>query len=394
MTHGYAIARAEAPHRGPPPVELRERALTYELLVGSDEFWRRAREDMAAARRRLYVQAMTFEADTAGAKVGRAISNSRALDRRVLVDDFSRFVISDRFIYAPRNLTDPVFREEVKATHDMFGGLVRDGVGVRVTNSWGLLLHRFPFRNHKKLIVADDVAYIGGINFSDHNFEWADLMLRIECPRIAERLAEDFQDTYAGRSHCWSAQFGRLRLYGFDGRDNAAGFAEIIEHIAQARQSICIVSPYLTFPFVEALERAAARGVDVQLITPLKNNKPIARDYLLRVAQRAGFDVRLTPEMIHLKGMLIDGRTLVLGSSNFDFVSYLAEDEIVAVIADQALADSFRRRVIAPALATALPGADHWPSAWDGLSSRALMTVGSWYVGLGRNGARGSTDWR
>ena len=394
MTHGYAIARSEAPPRGLPPVELRERARTYELLVGSDEFWRRAREDMMAARRRLYVQAMTFEADTAGAKVGRAISNSRAMDRRVLVDDFSRFVISDRFVYSPRNLSDPVFREEVKATRDMFGGLARDGVGVRVTNPWGPLLHRFPFRNHKKLIVADDVAYIGGINFSDHNFEWADLMLRIECPRIAERLATDFQDTYAGRSHSWTAEFGNLRLYGFDGRDNAAGFAEIIEHIAQARQSICVVSPYLTFPFVGALEQAAARGVDVQLITPLKNNKPIARDYLLRVAQRAGFDVRLTPEMIHLKGMLIDGRTLVLGSSNFDFVSYLAEDEIVAVISDQALADSFRRRVIAPALATALPGADHWPSAWDGLSSHALLTVGSWYVGLGRNGSRGTTDWR
>ena len=37
---------------------------------------------------------------------------------------------------------------------------------------------------------------------------------------------------------------------------------------------------------------------------------------------------------IHLKGLLIDGSSLALGSSNFDFVSYWIEEELMAVISD------------------------------------------------------------
>ncbi len=336
---------------------------------------------------------MTFEADAAGAAVGRAILESGAADRRVLVDQFTRFVISDRFVRSPAYWLDAGFRAEVKATSAMFRGLVQDGAGVRLTNPMGPLLSAFPFRNHKKLIVADDVAYIGGINFSDHNFEWWDLMLRIEDKAIADRLAEDFNDTYESRARSWSAQFGDMRLYGFDGRNNHAGFDEIIGHIDRASASICIISPYLTFPFVEALERAARRGLSVQLITPLPNNKPTVRDYLVRAAIRAGFDLRLTRAMIHLKGMLLDDRTLVLGSSNFDFVSYHAEEEFVAVVTDPALAEDFRRRVIDPALEDALPAGAHQPAAWAGVRSNAALRLVEWLIGL-RQAPRGASDWR
>jgi cardiolipin synthase len=365
----------------------------YTLLAGSAAFWREAARDMAAARRRLYVQAMTFEADAAGAEVGRAVRQSFAADRRVLVDHFTRFVISDRFVWSPAYLLDRGFRAEVRATYAMFRGLKADGVGVRLTNPMGPLLSGFPFRNHKKLIVADDVAYIGGINFSDHNFAWGDLMLRIEGGGAPDRLAADFVDTCASRATSWTADFGDLKLYGFDGRDNQTGFQEIIGEIEGATHEVCIVSPYLTFPFVDALARAAARGVAVQLITPLKNNKPSVRDYLLRAAEAAGFDVRLTPGMIHLKGLLIDGRRLVLGSSNFDFVSYLAEEELVAVLDDPAVIAAFQTEVIAPALQTALPAGAHVPSRLAGQRSHAALKIAEWVIRRSRYHRRGAADW-
>ena len=365
----------------------------YTLLAGSAAFWRQAELDMLAARKRLFVQAMTFEADAAGAAVGCAVRQSGAVDRRVLVDHFTRFVISDRFVWSPAYLTDRGFRAEVRATHAMFRGLKADGVGVRLTNPMGLLLGGFPFRNHKKLIVADDVAYVGGINFSDHNFAWGDLMLRIDGADAADRLAEDFLDTWGGRSRGWTADFGDLKLYGFDGRDNRAGFAEIIGAIEAAAQQICIVSPYLTFPFVDALARAAARGIAVQLITPLANNKPSVRDYLLRAAAAAGFDVRLTPQMIHLKGLLIDGRRLALGSSNFDFVSYHAEEELVAVLDDPAVIAAFQAEVIAPALETALAPGAHAPSRLAGLRSHAGLKAVEWVIRHSRYDRRSASDW-
>ena len=50
---------------------------------------------MRRARRRLLVQAMTFEGDAAGLAVAGAIAGSAAADRRVLVDSYSRFFIGD-----------------------------------------------------------------------------------------------------------------------------------------------------------------------------------------------------------------------------------------------------------------------------------------------------------
>jgi cardiolipin synthase len=362
--------------------------------VGSDDFWASARADMAAARRRLLVQAMTFEGDRAGGAVGEAVMASPAEDRRVLVDDYTRFVISDRFVYSPHSLLDPGFRAELNATRGMFDAMDRTGVGVRVTNPAGPLLAGFAYRNHKKLIVADNAAYLGGINFSDHNFAWHDLMLRIEDAQIADLLASDFDATYTGRGQSWTNHQDEITLYGLDGRDNHARFAEIIDLIDQAEQAIEVVSPYLTFPFMDALARARGRGVEVTLITPDANNKPTVRDYLVRTAARAGVRVLLTREMIHLKGMLIDGRRLVLGSSNFDFVSYWIEEELVAVISNPDLIGDFRARVLEPMTADATAATAAQVSDGRGRRAAALLGIAGRILGLGLPVRRTSVAWR
>ena len=272
----------------------------------------------------------------------------------MLVDDYTRFVVSDRFVYS-HSFFDPDFRAELNATRGMFDALDQAGVGVRVTNPAGPMLLGFAFRNHKKLIVADNAAYLGGINFSDHNFAWHDLMLRIEDAAISDLLAADFDSTFAGQPRAWRAELGDIELFGLDGRDNPAGFAPILGAIDAARSEISVISPYLTAPFTDALARAAAHGVEVTLVTPLANNKPVVRDYLVWFAAKAGLRLRLTREMIHLKGLLIDGRSLVLGSSNFDFVSYWTQEELLAVICDPGVIADFRARVLEPMLADALP---------------------------------------
>ena len=349
---------------------------------------------MAAARRRVLVQAMTFEGDRAGAAVGQSVMASSAADRRVLVDDYTRFVVSDRFVYSPHYLLDPDFRAEVIATRGMFDAMARAGVGVRVTNPSGPLLAGFAYRNHKKLIVADNAAFLGGINFSDHNFAWHDLMLRIEDAQVSDLLAADFDATYTGQGQSWTSEAGDITLYGLDGRDNHARFAEIIALIDGAEREIAVVSPYLTFPFTDALARASGRGVKVTLVTPLANNKPIVRDYLLWAGARAGFEVLLTREMIHLKGMLIDGRRLVLGSSNFDFVSFWIEEELVAVISNQELVAEFRERVLEALVAEALPATAAPLPAGRGRRAAAVLGAAGWLLGLGLPVRRTSVAWR
>jgi cardiolipin synthase A/B len=365
-----------------------------ELLVGADAFWRRAEEDMGRARRRVYVQAMTFEGDAAGRPVASAIAASGAPDRRVLIDAYSRHVINDRFVHAPAALLDGALQAEVRATRAMYSDMASAGAAVRLTNPVGPFFTRYAARNHKKLIVADDVAYLGGVNFSDHNFAWHDFMIRLEGAAAADLLAGDFEATFAGSPRAWRADLGDLELVSLDGRGNAQGFGAVMDLIDAARSGITLISPYLTFPFTDALARAAGRGTPVRLITPLANNKPVVRDALLAVAERAGFEVRLSPRMSHLKAMLIDDQRLVVGSSNFDFVSMAAEEELMAIIAQPRLIEDFKRRIVAPALEGALPVGAYRVSPLAGWASGLALKVADRVARGARLAPRMAVDWR
>ncbi len=325
-----------------------------ELLIGAAEFWTRAKADIAGARRRVLVQAMTFEGDAAGLDVAKAIASSPAALRRVAVDDYSRWVINDRWVHTRRARADEALQAEVQATAAMFTRLQADGVEVTWTEPIRRLWRDYPFRNHRKLIVADDVAYLGGVNFSDHNFAWDDLMVRIEQRDVADRLAADFPTSGASAALAWRAEFEGLRLYGLDGRSNADVFRSLMGELDAARREIVVVSPYLTFPFTDALVRARRRGVQVVVVTPHVNNKPLLHDYIDTLSQRAGFDLVQTAQMSHAKALIVDRARLTLGSSNFDFVSYDAEPELIVSFDDPALARELRRRLVEPAQANAV----------------------------------------
>ena len=362
----------------------------YRFLVGSAAFWEAARADIAAARRRVLVQAMTFEADAAGRAVAEAVEASSAADRRVLVDDYSRHVINDHVVAATRKRA---IVNEARDTRAMFAALVARGVGVRVTNPIGRNPARYAVRNHKKLIVADDVAYIGGINFSDHNFAWHDMMIRVAVRDAVDFLAADFDATWASRPVAAQARFGDVSLYALDGRNNATSFADTFAALAAARTSIDVVSAYPTFPFVDALAAAARRGVRVRIFTPLPNNKAVVRDYVVPAAQAAGIEVRLLPEMTHLKAMLIDGERLIAGSCNFDFASWHVEEEFLAILDDPALAADFHAAVIAPAEASAHPAGYWHPTAWQAWKARAALRVADAAVRAMRGTRRCAVDW-
>lgn len=357
----------------------------YELLVGSAKFLARAAQDMASAKRRVLVQAMTFEGDAAGQSVAAAIGASQAVDRRVLVDDYTRHVINDRFLAMTR---DAGLHAEAAATTAMFEGLIAGGAGVRVTNPVGGNPLRYPLRNHKKLLVVDDAAYLGGINFSDHNFEWHDLMVRVEDADVAAWCAGGFEADWAGRPQARSGAMPGIELIDATGQGNPAAFAPVIAELSSAKRSLEVVSAYPTFPFVDAMAVSAQNGAEVKLYTPRPNNKPIVRDYLLAVAGQSGISLRLTPMMTHAKAALIDGEVLVLGSSNFDFVSNRTNSEYVAIVRDAALVAAFEAEVLVPLRegAAAPDASDH--SHWRAVRAKAGLWLADGAVGLLKHGAR------
>ena len=352
---------------------------SHELLVGAPEVWARARAAIAPARGRGVLQALPVEGAATGLAVADAIGASGAPLRRVAVDDYTRLVINDRWVHTRRSRKDAALQAEVRATAKMFAGLRARGVEVVWTEPVRRLWRDYPFRNHRKMIVVDDVVYLGGINFSAHNFAWTDLMIRIARKDVADLLAADFPRPADASARAWRAELAGVTLYGLDGRSNAKAFAHLEAQVDVATREIVVVSPYLSFPFTDALVRARRRGLHVRIVTPHSNNKPLLRDYIVALSRRAAFEVVQTQEMTHVKALVVDARWVTLGSSNFDFVSYDAEPEIIATFDDPALARALQTVLIRPAMAQAVARPSP-VSALAGLRAAGALRLAQGYV--------------
>ncbi len=331
-----------------PKTHITQSTVAIDLLVDSAAFWERLKSDIAGASKRIYVQTLSFEGDRAGRMLADSMTASRATDKRIIVDYYTKYVLSDKFRYSPKNWFDRELKSEYRATMQMMDDLRSDGTRVEFVNPVGPLFVKMPARNHKKIIVIDDtVGYIGGINFSDHNFLWHDMMLRIESREIADFLTKDFDSSWRGARFCDQFRSETVDLYSFDGQTNGVEFEPIFDLIRNARSSIYVQSPYLCAPFTDVLRQAAGRGVVVTVVAPDKNNKRPMREYIHWESARSGFDLELYQNgMTHLKAMLIDDASLIVGSSNFDYFSYRFEEETVAVISDRKLIAEFKERIV------------------------------------------------
>jgi cardiolipin synthase len=328
--------------------------MRIELLVDFKDFWTRLRGDIARAQESILIQTFAFEGDSVGKQLADALVSSPVADKRVLVDSFTRVVLSDRCRYAPSNLLDEKLKREARETDVMRGRLEAAGVAIKFTNPLGVSPRRLLSRNHKKLIVIDKTsAYIGGINFSEHNAAWHDMMIRIVDADPVSFLRKDFESTWIGRDECLREQFNGIELLSADGCQNGRAYARVMNLIDYAGSSIFLESPYVTFPFYEHLRAATRRGVSVTIVTPEQNNWRFFANYARLESARSGIDLRLYRGMSHLKAMLIDDEYLVCGSSNFDYLSYRIHQELIAVITTPDLITEFRARVLRPDLANA-----------------------------------------
>jgi phosphatidylserine/phosphatidylglycerophosphate/cardiolipin synthase-like enzyme len=172
--------------------------MAHKILVGSADFMNQLAEDASRATHRFYVQAMTFEGDAAGEALIDILLASKAKDRRISVDSYSKVVVNDQFVFVPGALFSKDFRAEVARGKALLEKAQLAGVKVCYTNPVGVFMYKYPFRNHKKSIVCDDVAYLGGVNFSDHNFAWHDMMVRLEDKITASAVSADFLANFAG----------------------------------------------------------------------------------------------------------------------------------------------------------------------------------------------------
>ena len=198
-------------------------------------------------------------------------------------------------------------------------------------------------RNHRKILVTDGrLGFTGGLNIReghDKRFKPAhpieDHHFQIEGPVVAQ-LQEVFAEDWAfchGEVLDGEKWFPALEpvgdalargiAVGPDGDSDKLRLT-LEGALACAQRSVCIVTPYFLpeAPLIAALNVAALRGVEVDIILPAANNLALVKwacmAQLWQVLER-GCRVWLSPPPFdHSKLMLVDRAWTLLGSGNWD----------------------------------------------------------------------------
>jgi putative cardiolipin synthase len=264
-----------------------------------------------------------------------------------------------------------------------------EGVQVRVYHPLTMRHPSWLFRRmHEKAIITDGRRYItGGRNLGEAYFgllrrNYIDRDVYVEGDSAAD-AARHFDELWSSSDVCdlrvrvtdrEKAHAKKLlddaaqSLDGFvalnTGRNWSEGLKEIeavrfvhdpiadgprvgthvAEAIANAKSSVVIESPYIVpwQPLLALLEKKLAEGVRVQIVT----NSLRATDGVLPYAGylkyrrrllRHGVDLReyKGPDMLHAKTLVIDGRTVFVGSYNLDPRSQNLNAEVMCIAEDE-----------------------------------------------------------
>jgi cardiolipin synthase len=205
-------------------------------------------------------------------------------------------------------------------------------------------LPSFNLRNHRKIMVVDGrIGFTGGMNIREGfvldespSHPGMDLHFRIEGPvvrHLQEVFAEDWEFT-TGEALWGDAWFPKLEPRGgavargiADGPDDDLDILQftLLGATSAATRCIRIMTPYFLpdLSLVQALNRAALSGLDVDIVVPEKGNLRLVTWAMWgQIAQVLGHGCRvwLSPEgpFDHSKLLVMDDYWVLLGSTNWD----------------------------------------------------------------------------
>lgn len=295
----------------------------------SDHFFEQLTTDVQNAKRSVSIQCMSFEADEVGNKLIELLGSKPTLERTLLIDQYSRFVVNDTFLNAPQGwMNKNNARKERKALPPLIEKAQKMGIRVKFTNPMGFLMHRYPARNHKKMVIIDEeISYLGGMNFTEHNFQWTDLMIRHMDSDLAKALLRSFNaDLIESKAPPIIKISEDKTLYTLDGLKTRSAFQKILDLIKLSNKVVAI-SPYISYPMLDTI--ATIR--DNTVVVPAENNKPIL-NFVHGLSRYSEVNFKtITGQMLHAKLLLLDDEIAIYGSSNFDMISYFFEKEILLV---------------------------------------------------------------
>lgn len=322
------------------------------LLKDGERAFPEMLEAIASAQTQVWIEMYWFAADTIGRQFFAELSLAveRGVDVRVLYDSFGSLGTDSRF----------------------FTALAAAGAKVLEFNPVSPLQQRFGIqslvkRNHRKLVICDGVAFVGGLNIADEWLPvalggqgWRDDVVRVVGPVVAQ-LEQTFATSWREgggvplpepgpeRPPQGRARAAVLQEAHFGQRRRALWAYRI--RLRQAKDEVLIANAYFVpnRTLLRGLMGAAKRGVDVRIMLPEKSDVGV-----VRIAGRAAWGKLLRagvriylwkPSILHSKTAVVDRHWVTLGSYNLDYLSMLTNAELNVSVLDadfaRVMAESF-----------------------------------------------------
>jgi cardiolipin synthase len=321
-----------------------------EQLLNGDgtypQLWRDLRGAQHTVTIQMYFAQPGFMSDTlAGILCERALAGVRVL---VLLDAFGAVEIPASWIRRLR----------------------RDGVEImRLRKLQWYSMHSAANRSHVRAVVIDGrIGYTGGFGFADywtgdghHPRQWRETNVRFEGPTVSALQAafvaawaeatgvllagESFFPALGDSSSSGGAHAGLLFTEPGAGNTSAERFLGLV--VAGARQRLYIANSYFVpnQVFRQLLARAAARGVEVRVLTTGSHTDVrtawLAGRFYYRELLEHGIRIyEYQPTMMHAKTIVADGVLGTIGSMNFTNRSLSYNNESNLVVLDRPFAAS------------------------------------------------------
>jgi cardiolipin synthase len=342
---------------------------TVELLLDGREAYDAMFAAIAAAKHHVHLETYIIENDEIGRRVAEALIACKARD------------VDVRFIYDGYGSTDD------QAFWDRLG---EAGIELHRFNppdpTSNFKFFRYDLRDHRKILIVDgEIGFTGGINFYDayavpnirhgwrkrraakHNGKgslsgkvaWRDTHVSIEGPAVSllQQLFVAHWEHLAGQSLPRDGLFPAQPAAGAESVSFEVGiggddmpseiYSMYLERIGGARRYAWITQAYFVpdDTLLAALVEAAKRGVDVRIIVPSVSDVTLilhASRHLYGTLLETGVRIfEYQDAVLHAKTAVVDGYWSTVGSSNLDYLSFMRNHEVNAVITGE----DFARRM-------------------------------------------------
>lgn len=306
-------------------------------MVKAKEYGQSLLQGMDQAQSRIWLQSMNMENDHMAGLIFHTmmLKAEQGLDVRLNIDGFNDMVTDGHLNVisvpnsAERNYR--LFRKESKRR--ILHALSLSGVQVTQTN-WPVpaVRHFFPpvERNHIKLALIDETAYLGGINLSDKDFLREDSMLKITNPSLLKGMASIFELSRSSdkRPSGIVAETETSQLL-FDGNSGESSviLKKVREVALRAKSSVIICTQFAPDMFlVNLLRELEEKNIPNRLIVSdpkyiSEGNAWIFDRFDRLRARYLQTPLTLFPGWLHAKVVLVDqytdSSTAIYGTHNF-----------------------------------------------------------------------------